>query len=638
MAPGRAPIVGRVAIGRNAVKRVIFYLFYDPQGVVDEYVPYKLQALRPFADHIFVVSNSTLTPEGREILEGVADTVWVRENVGFDVWGYKEAMETFGQDRLEEYDELILMNYTFFGPIYPFEETFSQMDVRRDVDFWGVTAHKEVDPNPFEGATGVLPAHIQSHWIAVRKQMFTSIEFLQYWQNMPMITSYDQSILQHESKFTKHFAERGFRYTVVFDPDRYPSIHPVFESAVLMLDDRCPLLKRRIFFHEPTYLDRNAILGKRVMEKIATTGYPTDLIWRNVVRSAEPRTLYTNMSMVSVIPDVDSGYRPDPPPRIAVIAHIFYEDMVDEIMASLGNIPVPYDLVVTTTTEKKRASILASLEPYGLPSVDVRVVASNRGRAESAFIVACRDVLVSGDYDLILKIHSKKSPQNGHNVGSLFKHHTVDNLLSSPGYVGSILEMFSTQPSLGMVFPPVVHIGFPTLGHSWFTNREAALELATELGIHTVFDRTTPVAPYGTMFWARPEALAKLAGHKFSFKDFAGEEEGWGDGMLGHVLERLYGYAVMDAGFTVRSVLNTDWAAINYAFLEYKLQRISSMLPAYTQEQVDYIEQVTADGPLLHQLKLAVDDQYPRLGKALRPGYRVARGAARRARSIRGHE
>ena len=44
--------------------------------------------------------------------------------------------------------------------------------------------------------------------------------------------------------------------------------------------------------------------------------------------------------------------------------------------------------------------------------------------------------------------------------------------------------------------------------------------------------------------------------------------------MLGHVLERLYGYTVMDAGYTVQCVLNTDWAAINYAFLEYKLQRI----------------------------------------------------------------
>ena len=637
MAPGRAPVMC-VAIERNVVKRVIFYLFYDPQGIVDDYIPYKLRALRPFAEHIFVVSNSRLTPESRDLLESVADTVWARENVGFDVWGYKEAMETFGRDRIAQYDEIILMNYTFFGPIYPFEETFELMGARKDVDFWGVTAHKEVDPNPFPGAQGVLPLHIQSHWIAVRKPMFTSIEFEQYWQDMPMITSYEESILEHESKFTRHFADRGFRYTVVFDPERYPSTHPVFESAVLMLEDRCPILKRRIFFHEPTYLDRNAILGKRVMEKVATTRYPVDLIWRNVVRSAEPRTLYTNMTLMSVISDIDTGFRPDPAPRICVLAHIFYEDMVGEIMGSLDNIPVPYSLVVTTTTEKKRTVILDALAAYDVPSVDVRVVPSNRGRAESAFIITCRDILLSGDYDLILKIHSKKSPQNGHNVGSLFKHHTVDNLLSSPGYVASILKMFVDQPSLGMVFPPVVHIGFPTLGHSWFTNREVAFALANELGIHTVFDRTTPVAAYGTMFWARPETLGKLAGHRFTFKDFAGEDEGWGDGMLGHVIERLYGYAVMDAGYTVHSVLNTDWAAINYAFLEYKLQRVSSMLPAYTQEQVDFIEQVTVEGPLLHQLKVAVDGQYPRLGRALRPGYRAARGAARRARSLRGHE
>ena len=76
---------------------MIFYLFYDAQGIVDDYVPYKLQALRPFADHIFVVSNSKLTAEGRQLLEGVADTVWARENIGFDVWGYKEAMETSGR-------------------------------------------------------------------------------------------------------------------------------------------------------------------------------------------------------------------------------------------------------------------------------------------------------------------------------------------------------------------------------------------------------------------------------------------------------------------------------------------------------------------------------------------------------------
>jgi len=78
--------------GGSQLRRIVFYLFFDPQGVVDDYVTYKLQALREHAAHIFVVSNSTLTPEGRDKLESVADTVWERKNVGFDVWAYKEAM------------------------------------------------------------------------------------------------------------------------------------------------------------------------------------------------------------------------------------------------------------------------------------------------------------------------------------------------------------------------------------------------------------------------------------------------------------------------------------------------------------------------------------------------------------------
>lgn len=304
------------------MRRIIFYLFFDAQGIVDAYIPHKLRALREFAHHIFVVSNSKLTPEGRQTLEEVADTVWARENVGFDVWGYKEAMATFGMDRLADYDELILMNYTFFAPIYPFAETFDVMDARGDLDFWGLTAHKEIDTNPFPDAAGILPLHIQSHWIAVRKTMFTSIEFAWYWDRMPVITSYQDSILQHEARFTQHFADRGFRYSITFDPDRYPSDHPMFDSVQLMLQDRCPILKRRIFFHEPSYLERNAILGKRVMDLVASTDYPVDLIWSNVVRSAEPRTLYTNMSMLSVIPDADLGFRPDPVAYLRAGAHL----------------------------------------------------------------------------------------------------------------------------------------------------------------------------------------------------------------------------------------------------------------------------------------------------------------------------
>lgn len=615
------------------VKRVVFYLFYDPLGIVDEYVTYKLRALRPHADHIFVVSNSGLTAEGRKSLEDVADTVWARENVGFDVWAYKEALEVFGADRLTEYDELILMNYTFFGPIFPFAETFERMKACEDVEFWGLTAHKSV-PSPYTGGTTMLPMHIQSHWIAVRKAMFTSIEFTRYWDKMPMITSYDDSILQHEARFTSYFADRGFRFAVAFDPDNYPSAHPIFENAVLMLGDRCPIIKRRIFFHEPTYLDRNAILGRRVLDAIEKAGYPTDLIWRNVVRSAEPRHLYTNFSLLEVLPEADDGWRPDPAPRILVIAHIFYVDMVEEILGYVRNIPVPFDLVVTTTTRAKADAIIEQLEDEPIAQLDVRIVGDNRGRDMSAFLIECRDLLQPGVYDLVCKVHSKKSPQDDFNAADLFKRHMFDNILYTPGYVAQLLKLFQDHETLGMLFPPIVNIAYPTLGHSWFTNRPKAEQVAKEIGISTHFDSTTPLASYGSMFWVRPEALLKMVDHPWSYEDYP-DDAGYGDGGLPHVQERLMAYTVLDAGYQVRSVINRDWASINYCFLEYKLQRISSMLPAYTQDQVDYITQVKMDGPAVHSLKAAVDELYPRLGQALRPGYRLARSARRLARSSR---
>jgi lipopolysaccharide biosynthesis protein len=612
------------------LRRIAFYLFFDPRGIVDDYVTYKLRALREHVEHIFVVSNSTLTLEGQAKLQSVADTVWTRDNVGFDVWAYKEAMETFGMQRLAEYDELILMNYTFFGPVFPFAETFERMDTQ-ELDFWGLTAHKSIDPNPFAGAEGVLPLHIQSHWIAVRKAMFTSLEFQQYWATMPMIRSYDESILQHEARFTHHFASKGFRYTIAFPPEDYPSDHPVFDNIVLMLDNRCPIVKRRMFFHEPSYLERNAILGRRVLERLEATDYPVDLIWRNIVRTAEPRTLHTNFSMLSVLPDGDVGELPDPAQRICVIAHIYYDSMVDEMMSYIGHISGRYDLVVTTDTEAKRSRILKALASYDIARVEVRVLESNRGRETSAFLVGCRDILASDRYDLICKVHSKKSAQDGYNLSNLFKHHMFDNLLSSPMYVSRLLGLFAKDPTLGMVFPPVVNIGYPTLGHAWFTNRPAAVELAHDLGIHTHFDRSTPIAPYGGMFWCRPEALRAFTMHEWEWENFP-DEAGWTDGGLPHVIERLYAYAAMDAGFHVRAAMTTDWAEINYTFLEYKLQRVSSMLPAFTQEQVDYLERVNTDGPLLAKLKEVVKTRHPELSRSLRPGYRMARGAYRLAR------
>lgn len=573
------------------MRRVLFYLFYDPEGQVDDYVLYKLRAVRKHVEHIFVVSNSELTAASHARLSEVADTVWVRENVGFDVWGYKTAMEQFGAERLDAYDELILANYTFFGPIFPFSETFERMDANRDIDFWGMTSHKHMDDAGELGdeETGELIPHIQSQWIVVRRSLFTSFEFQAYWSRMPMIESYRDSIRLHETRFTNYFAERGFRYAIAFPADEYPGDHPALDNPALMLDRRCPIIKRRLFFHESGYLDRWAILGADVIDRIAAAGYPTELIWRNVARMAEPRMLYTNMSMLSVLPDEDPDHGSDPPPRIAVLAHLYYVDMLDEFIDPITRIPVPFKLIVTTSTEHDADTIRAGVARFGLSDVEVRVVESNAGRSESAFLITCHDALVGGEYDLVLKAHAKSSPQDGFNRGDLFKRHTMENLLSSPGQVQRILNLFADDPALGIVIPPMVHVGYPTLGHAWFANRDPAEALAEELEITVPFDDSTPLAAYGGWFWARPEALAKLTARAFRFEEFADDPEAYRDGGLSHVLERLYTYAVLSAGYTVRAVANTRWIAIDYAFLEYKMQRVCALLPPYMEEQIDYL-------------------------------------------------
>ena len=60
------------------------------------------------------------------------------------------------------------------------------------------------------------------------------------------------------------------------------------------------------------------------------------------------------------------------------------------------------------------------------------------------------------------------------------------------------------------------------------------------------------------------------------------------------------------------------------------------MLPAYTQDQVDWIEHIQIEDPPLVHLKKALDNSSPGLGRAIRPIYRAARATARGAKRMRG--
>ena len=139
-----------------------------------------------------------------------------RENVGFDVGAYREALLTLGREKLAEYEEIVLMNYTLAGPVCSLAAMFTAMDARPELDFWGLTRHYAMQSRRFGGA---VPEHLQSHFIAVRPRLFNSDDFWSYWQEMALPTSYEQSIIRHETRFTPHFAARGYAWDTYVQTD-----------------------------------------------------------------------------------------------------------------------------------------------------------------------------------------------------------------------------------------------------------------------------------------------------------------------------------------------------------------------------------------------------------------------------------
>lgn len=611
-------------------KRVIFYLLYDPRGIVDDYVPYKLTQLRAHADYIVVISNGGVNQAGSAVLQGVADEVWERDNVGFDVEGYKWAIERFG-DRISEFDELILMNYTWFGPVGDIGPLFERMNAL-EIDYWGVTDHSEFTPNPIT-LKGTMPRHIQSHWIAVRRRLFESDAWRDYWTTMPPIRSYSDSILNHESRFTAHFESEGFTYEVAYPHENYPGTpHPAFERAQQLLEDGCPVLKRRPFFHDPLYLDREGVIGRWLLDAAEEKGYPSGLILQNMARSSEPRVLNTSASLLEILPEQNVGYDPERPQRILATVHIYYEDMTDELLDRLEALPGPYDLVATTTDESKAEFIrgrLAARAPGRLAAHEVRVLPSNRGRDLSAFFIASRDAVMSGNYDLVVKVHSKKTVQQGAAVGNLFKRQQLDNLLGSPGYTANVIGLFQKEAGLGAVFPPTVHIGFPTLGGAWFTNKEPTKALADRLGIRVPLDEVSPLAPLGAMWIARPEALRLLFQEHYEYEDYSPETD-HSDGSLAHVQERIIPYAAGELGYHVRTVATAEYAAISHTFLEYKLDQLSRTVQGYAIDEVVELQQRAnvagqVDAGLLGSARAYISRNHPGLRDRLSPAYQRVR-------------
>jgi lipopolysaccharide biosynthesis protein len=372
-----------------------------------------------------------------------------------------------------------------------------------------------------------------------------------------------------------------------FAPAAYLSADPALMNLPQLIDDGLPFVPLASFTVDPLVADRLAVIPAGGLERLAATGIDMAEVWRGLLDRAPLRVLSTNLGLIHVL-----GARQAPVTnlRTAVLLHLYYDELTDDLMDRVDLLPGDVDVIVTTTDEARRASIESRLAARARQYThEVRIVGSNRGRDISAFLVGCADVLADDSYDLVVKLHGKRSTQDDVNASAWFRRHLLDNLLPSAGAAAELYDWFATDPQLGIVVPPVIHMYYPTMGHAWLANRDLADGLAERLSLTVPFDEHTPVAPFGSMFVARRESLAPWLSLGLSWDDFP-DGSGYVDGTLAHAVERMFCYVAAGTGRYTGTVLGPTMAGIEYGFLEYKLQAVGARMPTYAIDQVAFLE------------------------------------------------
>jgi len=214
---------------------------------------------------------------------------------------------------------------------------------------------------------------------------------------------------------------------------------------------------------------------------------------------------------------------------VAILFHVFYIDVWQEIKAYLDQLTISYDLYVTVPGSMKDEDIVRIFKDHA----DVNLYKTeNRGRDVLPFLQVM-NIIGTQTYQYICKLHTKKTGDSP--LGNVWRKMLYFDLLGSNNTVQDILALFENDPDIGMV------TGKNTILDSErydYGNTAKIDKLVDKAGF--LFQDEYLFAG-GTMFWVRSELLEPVMKlYKSGELEFE-EEKGQKDNTIAHAIERFFG-------------------------------------------------------------------------------------------------
>ncbi len=221
-----------------------------------------------------------------------------------------------------------------------------------------------------------------------------------------------------------------------------------------------------------------------------------------------------------------------------VILHLYYVDMLDEIIGYLVNIPFDYNLIITIVDKSFDKTLEQKILDF--KSDTKIIIVDGSGMDIKPFLIAYKQVRPDCKY--VLKLHTKKSIAIGANMGVHWFKQMMQHTLDSPELVSSIIKTFENS-NVGMIGGNLLY----DQSQGIYPNEDNIEELKKTLEISV--DKYKWVA--GSIFWCKRDVL-DLLNNKIDYLINIMPTEYKTDGTLAHAMERVFGAMVYYKNNTVR--------------------------------------------------------------------------------------
>ncbi len=522
------------------MKRLCILQVCPLERELKQYVYYLAEKLQEISDSMVIVANGGVKDCDRRSLRKMHLNVYERPDAGFDCGAFKDTLENYlTWKRVHEYDELILVNDSCYGPIFPLDEMFHEMDTERaDLDFWTVTEQPAFGKMP--SCEESIPYHVQPYFAVIRKRLLHSPDFSDFWRSLTVPKKYWEAIENYELKFAAFFAGRGYRggayvdYTRFYKSDEEKSSYILFDICRLLREERCPFLKRRSFKHsQADILKMNAgETARRALDYVWTyTAYPVELIWEDLVQELSPKTLHLTLHLDYIVGSRHQPVMGETPSRLKVFVYVRDMDFAQACQKRLNVLPSGTEVYIYSEREKIKKFFDDNTDTGRWKIIDSRKGEwAEKLRLEESdyvcFIIDDTDAIIFPYYGAKLSY-----------IESIWDHMWFDS-----AYAENVVSVFEREKRLGLLTPPEPYF-------SAFFTRSFGAKSSDEIftSNHT--------------FWLRTAAI----------KDFLSDPFKGDRPFLGTVLPEV----VRKAGFYSGILMEEHWVPVFTTNYYYMLERLT---------------------------------------------------------------